>query len=369
MHRLNQYLPLTLYLEKGAANTRNPDKLPVKRLTALPNDYDSLDLVIYHIGNNVAFHKGIYEMAWSYPGLVVLHDVNIHQFLYEGYFNTAKEKYYRNALLEGYGEAGRKYYEDIKQIRTFHDIWKFPMSHALAKRSKGMIVHSNWALKQFEEIDNVYAVPLASNTAERCGDADARVKLFKKLGLSERCFLVASIGFVNKLKRIHKVLDALKILIDRGYPVQFVLCGQLTDPGFDFDERCRSLGIESRVIKTGYLNGHDFKTILQNTDVVVNLRCPSMGESSAALMDAFAYGNACIVSNYNQYAEIPDSVCWKADVDHMEIPQLVAFLEVLLRNPDTKRQLGHNAFRYVRDYASFALAANYYQDVISRLCA
>lgn len=369
VRRLNQQLRLTLYLEKSTAHTHDPDNLSIKKLSALPQDYASLDLVIYHIGNNVAFHKRIYQVAWSHPGLVVLHDVNIHQFLYEGFFNTAKENYYRSALLEGYGETGRKYYEDIKQIRTFHDIWKFPMSHALAKRSRGMIVHSNWALEQFEGIDNVFSVPLAANTAERRGDAEAKAQLFNKLGLHDRCFLVASIGFVNKLKRIHKVLDALKVLIDRGYPVQFVLCGQLTDPGFDFDERCRSLGIESQVIKTGYLNDSDFKTILQNCDVVVNLRCPSMGESSAALMDAFAYGNACIVSNYNQYAEIPDSVCWKADVDHLEIPQLVAFLEALLRNPVVKRQLGQNAFQYVKDYSSFELAANYYQDIIHRLCA
>jgi glycosyltransferase involved in cell wall biosynthesis len=369
VRRLHQTLRLTLYLEKGAAHIHNPEGLQVKKLTDLPSDYDNLDLVIYHIGNNVAFHKRIYQLAWSHPGLVVLHDVNIHQFLYEGFFNTAKENYYRSALLEGYGETGRKYYEDIKQIRTFHDIWKFPMSHALAKRSKGMIVHSFWALQQFEGIDNVFVVPLAANTPERSSDIETRAQLYDRLGLDENSFLVASIGFVNKLKRIHKVLEALKILIERGYPIQFVLCGQLTDPGFDFDERCRSLGIESRVIKTGYLDDRDFKTILQNCDVVVNLRCPSMGESSAALMDAFAYGNACIVSNYNQYGEIPDTVCWKADVDHKEISQLVAFLEVLLRDPGVKRQLGQNAYEFVRDYASFELAANYYQDIISRLCA
>ena len=44
---------------------------------------------------------------------------------------------------------------------------------------------------------------------------------------------------------------------------------------------------------------------------------------------------------HRQFAELPDDVCWKADVDEAEVPQLVAYLECMIRRPEVRRQLLH----------------------------
>lgn len=38
-------------------------------------------LAVYHLGNNVAFHRDIYRHAIATPGLVVLHDLALDDFV------------------------------------------------------------------------------------------------------------------------------------------------------------------------------------------------------------------------------------------------------------------------------------------------
>jgi glycosyltransferase involved in cell wall biosynthesis len=145
-----------------------------------------------------------------------------------------------------------------------------------------------------------------------------------------------TLGFVNRLKRIPEILQAIKILVEKGYPLQFIIAGEILDPSLKIQEKINSLGISENTIVTGYLPDEDYERLLQLSDIVLNLRYPSLGESSAALMTALGQGKACIVSNYQQFSELPDSVCWKVDIGDLEIPLLVAYLEELMRNPAVK---------------------------------
>ncbi len=126
-------------------------------------------------------------------------------------------------------------------------------------------------------------------------------------------------------------------------------------------------GVREHVTVTGYLSAEDFDTLLCLSDVVVNLRYPSMGEASAALLKSFAAGKACIVSNHGPSADYPHAVCWKVDPDRLEVPLLVAYLEELLRQPDVRSQLGRNAAFFAEHYASLQHAAELYAGVVDRL--
>ncbi|MCB0028478.1 MAG: hypothetical protein KDE28_11260, partial [Anaerolineales bacterium] len=78
------------YLAAGAELTLfvdRPDLLapalqvtyPCHPLSELPARRAEFDLPIYQIGNN-SLHAAIYEMALRYPGLTVLHDLDLSQF-------------------------------------------------------------------------------------------------------------------------------------------------------------------------------------------------------------------------------------------------------------------------------------------------
>jgi glycosyltransferase involved in cell wall biosynthesis len=364
---LKQYLDITIYVENQKDCSADSLGLAVKSISALPKDIEKHDCIVYNIGNNKKFHKEIYRMAWQYPGIVVLHEFNIHPFLADSFLGTKDEYLYADALSKGYGEQGESSYESIKSNGIPPEIWKFPMCHALLKRSIATIVHSQWVKEQLQEIDNVFVVPHGSvdNTAF---DTHAdMIALKKRFGISHNNFLISTFGFVNILKRVPQILEAIKILIDQGYPVQFFIGGDLIEPSLNIEERIQSLGISNNVIISRYLNDEDFDNCIRMSDIVLNLRYPSLGESSGTLMKAFSYGKACIVSDYEQFSELPNSVCWKVDIGDLEVPLLVAYLEELMRNRAARKQLGKNAAFFAANYSSYEIAGKLYAMTISQM--
>lgn len=342
--------------------------LPIRVLDSLPSLIHEFDTVIYHIGNNTHFHRTIYKMAWDYPGIVVLHDYNIHSFIADGFLRTKEEKYYKDALIDGYGNIGENHYKDIIKNHITGDINTFPLSKALAERSQATIVHSRWVKTQFENSDKIKVIPLGTvPVIEEEINIEATKRIQNKLGITSNDFLIATFGFINKFKRIDSVLDAVKNLVDKGYPVKLLLAGEILDPSIKIKEMTKKLNLQEVVILTGYLNDDELEEYLSISDIVLNLRYPSMGETSAILMRALSYGKACIVSNYCQFAELPDSVCWKVDIDHREISQLIAYLEELMQNLGARKQLGRNAKFYMENYSTYESSAGLYCNVIDEV--
>lgn len=370
VRHLKEYLDITLYLEQHESSADNLG-LEIKDISSLAEDIEKIDCIVYHIGNNTKFHKEIYKIAWQYPGIVVIHDFNIHPFLADAFLETKDEHLYADALLEGYSDQGKLSYKSLKFNGIYPEIWKFPMSHALVKRSIATIVHSQWVKDQLQGVNNVSVIPLGSPVKTTCNlsgePSVVKERLKEKFGILPNNFMIATFGFINKFKRIPKILEAIKILLELGYPIQFFIGGDLVDTSLKVEEDIKSLAISNNVIISGYLNDQDFEECLRMSDIVLNLRYPSMGESSASLMQALAYGKACIVSNYQQFAELPNSVCWKVDIDDLEVPQIVAYLEELMRNPYARKQLGKNAAFFAKNYSSYALAAKLYISVINKI--
>ncbi|WP_315786948.1 glycosyltransferase [Fischerella sp. JS2] len=364
---LKEYADITLYVDNEQECRTDTLELPLKNISALPKDVDKYDCIVYHIGNNTKFHQEIYRMAWQYPGIVVLHELNIHPFLADAFLNTKDEYLYADALREGYGEQGASSYDDVKFKRINPNIWTFPLSHALVKRSIATIVHSQWVKEQLQEIKNIFVIPHGSVYKTVFNIEDDVIALKKRFGISEKNFLISTFGFVNVLKRIPTILEAIKILIDLGYPIQLFIGGELLEPSLRIEEKIETLGISNNVIISGYLSDEDFDHCIKMSDIILNLRYPSLGESSGVLMKAFSYGKACIVSDYQQFSELPDSICWKVDVGDLEVPLLVAYLEELMRNPAARKQLGKNAAFFSANYSSYEIAGKLYSLAISRV--
>lgn len=368
---LKQYVDINLFAgNERECNNADTFKLPIKNISALPEEISNYDCIIYHVGNNTKFHKEIYQMAWQYPGIVVLHELNIHPFMADAFLNTEDEYLYADALKEGYGEEGLSIYHKLKSKGICPDIWKFPLSNALAKRSLATIVHSQWVKGQLQDqdIDNVFVIPLGCVDRALVNEKeDDVIALRKRFNIPERKFIVSTFGFVNILKRIPIILDAIQILVDKGYPVHLFIGGHLIDTTLKIEEKIDSLGIANNVTISGYLSDREFDHYIKSSDIVLNLRYPSMGESSAALMKAFTYGKACIVTDYQQFGELPNSVCWKVDIGDLEIPILVAYLEELMRNPAARNQLGKNAAFFATNYSSYENSGKLYAVTVNKV--
>ena len=127
--------------------------------------------------------------------------------------------------------------------------------------------------------------------------------------------------------------------------------------------------MSDHVIVTGYLEDNEYELGLDMTDIIINLRYPSMGESSATLSDAFMHKKPVIVSALNQYLEFPDSTCWKLPVydnEEYEAEHLCWMLQRLVNDEDLREKMGDNAQKYAKRNLSLDMIAKKYYEVISR---
>jgi glycosyltransferase involved in cell wall biosynthesis len=288
------------------------------------------DRTIYHLGNSCEFHKKIYELAWNFPGIVVLHDYDLSVFIHDAFF---RENYslYKQALPDG---------SDKENARG-------PTSHAVVSRSKKVIVHHRWVRNQFAENGLIQVIPHFAKL--NCEPTAEDVREFRaKLGIRDDHFVLACLGFINPNKLPQLQINVVKQLLDAGYPVQMVFAGEPDPQIRDLVNEIRSSEYRANVIFTGYQSEMDYFSSIFAADVIINLRNPSMGEASGTLMHSLAAARPTIISDANQYREFPDKVCWKLLHDENQAKVLYEYLKVLLSDVNLRTAISENSAQYAK---------------------
>jgi len=318
------------------------DEFVVLPVSEFPKRFPEYDDVVYHLGNNALFHKHIYELAWDYPATLVLHDYNLSGFM--------REAFYRHHL----------YHKALQRIQLRSDPAdqqkQSAMSHAIVNRSRRVIVHHRWARNEFKEHPNVTVIPHFARI-NYTPTADDLRRFKDKFALKDDHFVITCLGFVNLNKMPALQIEVAKQLLAEGYPVQFVFAGEPAPDALDLFVRSKLDGFSANIISTGYLDEVDYFSAIFASDVIINLRNPTMGESSGTLAHALAAGRPTIVSDVNQYKEFPDTVCWKLGHDEYEKEILLEYLRTLLREPALRRAMSANAISFSRDVLGLDIVA------------
>ena len=87
-------------------------------------------------------------------------------------------------------------------------------------------------------------------------------------------------GFIAKAKQIKSVLKALAKLKQEGTEFTYVLAGQCKPHEYDVHQDIADSGLADNVLVTGFLDEDAFFKYMLATDLIVNLRYPTGGESS-----------------------------------------------------------------------------------------
>ena len=77
------------------------------------------------------------------------------------------------------------------------------------------------------------------------------------------------------------------------------------------EQLIRTLGLREHVRVLGFAPIEKFVEYIGACDIVLNLRYPTVGETSGSLQRALGLGKAVIVSDVGAFAELPDDVCLK----------------------------------------------------------
>ena len=112
---------------------------------------------VYHLGNNVEFHRDVYRHAIQTPGLVVIHDLALDDFV-RGMI-AAGDPLGHQAMREGHANAPR--------LESFPDAvrnepLRVPFVAHAARRARGIVAHSPFVeryLRAFGCRTPVYVTP------------------------------------------------------------------------------------------------------------------------------------------------------------------------------------------------------------------
>jgi glycosyltransferase involved in cell wall biosynthesis len=124
--------------------------------------------------------------------------------------------------------------------------------------------------------------------------------------------------------------------------------------------RVRALGLADRVAVTGYVSIEEFKRRVASSDIVVNLRERTVGETSGSACRAMAAGAAVVVSNVGWFAELPDDCVIKIEEDGAAESRLREALARLIADANLRRRLGERARRHVAAEHSIEKSAEGY---------
>jgi len=321
-------------------------------------DAPAYDAVIYQIGNN-GHHDFVYEEALRTPGITVMHEANLHHLITDLTIRRQDWDGYVEACAFDGGGAARAFAERVRALEVGPDYEGVPMLRRVLERSRAVIVHSGAVEADVRRAG--FDGPVARIPHGAWLPEGVHLGYRDKLGLDEQTPLVGVFGFLKPYKRIAESLRAMRRLVRVRPDVKMILCGE-PHPDFPVASMIRGLGLEENVRMLGFVEIEEFAGYISACDIILNLRFPTVGESSGTLLRSLGLGKAVVVSDVGSFAEFPDAICLKTPVDAREEDTLYEYLNLLVSRPGLAREMGARARRWVAEECNWERVAGMYLD-------
>jgi glycosyltransferase involved in cell wall biosynthesis len=292
------------------------------------------DLAVYQLGN-AAWHDYMWAHVFRYPGLVVLHDAQLHQA--RALALTRRWLPRRDDYLEEF-RANHPYAptEIVNLViaglgGSLYQLW--PMIRLVVECARLTVVH-NPLLK--EELHRRHPaarldhVPMGVRDPLEEPIAESALRSIRGCyGIPPDATIVAAYGGVTPEKRIDVLLRAVGSIADRHPQLHVMLVGPTSDY-YDVRGEAQRWGIAERVHVTGYVRDEELPAYLSAADFCACLRWPTNGETSASWLRCLAAGRATIITDLEYLGDVPtlDPRGWRlldiAALDASRVPVAVS---------------------------------------------
>jgi len=327
------------------------------------------DLCVYHLGNN-PHHEYIYELATRTPGLLVLHEHCVHHLIAWKTLGRKDEGAYWNEMFYSYGRRGGRL-ADMRAGAIGSDYQQFltPLNRRVVEGSLGVVVHNAYAASQLELApDGVPVEIIPHHLSPKAYELDGmdKIECRRGLGIPDDAWVIGSFGFVTESKRLPTALAAFKELLRVVPNAMFLVVGE-DHRKWSVAPLIEEMGLQKCARLTGYTTERDFFRYLKAVDVAVNLRYPTAGETSGTLIRALGAGLPLVVTDFGQFAELPDDVCLKVSGAENEERELYLALRALARRPTLRAHLSRRSAEWVRGECDINRSAARYLDFAERV--
>jgi glycosyltransferase involved in cell wall biosynthesis len=333
--------------------------------TAAPAALAAYDKRLYQIGNN-RMHDGAYDAALATPGIIEIHDAVLHHFL----LGKLSREAYLDEFVYNSGEWTRELAAELWDRRgqspSYEPFFRRPLLRRAVEAAELLIVHNPGAARRARESSpdgpRILEVPHYIEP-QPPPDPAAVAATRASLGVPDEAILVGCFGFQRPPRRLRSVLRAVARL---RVPWRLLVVGEFVSP--DHEEALASLLARPGILRLPYVAESELHRLACAVDVCVNLRWPSVGETSGIAMRLMALGKPVIVTAAEEWAAVPDGAVLRIDSGEPEEDELVEVLELLGREPEMRRAAGAAARAHVESHHAIERVMPLYREALGLRC-
>ena len=303
------------------------------------HDFQGVPRLI-HLANN-AYHAHAYEESKHAGAVLLLHEFSMHHLLTETTLALGDRPSYRQELVECSPEG-----EMVANLRD-QGVWSgieqflFPAIESRLRLASGVIGHSRWILDRVGAVDSDLPCVHIPHHYSRMSSLD-RESSRAIFGMKDGELAVVSLGFVTPAKCIDQIIRALSEIRSESPPFKFWIFGEMRHPA-TVRNAIKQYGMEDIVIEKGYTSMSSFEAAIEASDLVINLRYPTVGETSGTMTRAMGAGKPVVVFRHGSFSEPPNDAVVGVPLDTFDHGNLASACQRLLSNQDLRKSIGIRA--------------------------
>lgn len=265
------------------------------------------DLTVFQVGN-AACHDFMWGYLFRYPGLVVLHDAQLHQA--RALHLTKRWQPRRADYLAEFRAHHPEAPPDVGELvaaglgGTLYHHW--PMTRLVIASARRTVVHNaRLAADLRDEHPDAAIDVIEMGVADVADPPPARLAAVRRRhGIPDDAIVLTAIGGVTPEKRLPQLIRALGAIALRHPRLHLMLVGS-TASHYDAMADARVWDLADRVHVTGYVADEELGDYLLASDICACLRWPTNRETSASWLRCLAAGRATMVTDLAHLADVP----------------------------------------------------------------
>lgn len=262
------------------------------------------DLTVYHLGG-APCHDDVWSCLLRHPGLVVLHDDNLHDARARVLLARGRTDDYRAEFAYNHPGAPTAVAElgASGLLGSLARLW--PMRRIVLDSARALLVHNAWLAERIREEAPALAVDVVDLGVPAVPhDLDGRTAARRRHGVPRDAVVFAAAGALTPARRLSRMLQALATLPDSALEWHLMLCGEPADAAPLLAD-AQSLGVAQRVSVTGRIAAAEMPAHIAAADVGVSLGWPPARTVSTEWLSWLAAGKPTIVTDLVHASDVP----------------------------------------------------------------
>jgi glycosyltransferase involved in cell wall biosynthesis len=259
------------------------------------------DLIVYQLGNATC-HEYMWPYLMRYPGLVVLHDGQLHHSRARALLRRGRKDDYRAEFRHAHPGANPDIAEFVVAGLQGPMYYMWPFVAAVVRRARLVAVHNPRLaddLRLAFPDARIDTLRMGVREVNQTGGAAAPAA-----PASTSSITFAAFGLVTPEKRISQILRALAAISRVAPGARLRLIGD-TAPHYDVRADAEQHGVADRLEITGYVPDDALDEELRRCDVCLCLRWPTSRETSASWLRCLAAGKATVINDLTHLVDVP----------------------------------------------------------------